>query len=225
MMVTKIIIWQFVSRDYYIKMAAPMTSIVSRHVRRFFVPNKANKVLLPATFFSKICITSGTDTENNTGASKDSTKRIDKDDLRENAFEAGATEDLVHASHADANKKIGDIDGRGLQRQSGSTDQSGLEKAFAMFDRLGSVSGEDKSKRENIPDQPFASLLRNSKLMQIGDPEGRIVVGTIIETIEDDLYIDYGGKFHCVVKRPRTRQQWVKLFVFQCSSLTTDTSL
>jgi len=87
--------------------------------------------------------------------------------------------------------------------------KSGLEKAIQMFERV------DMSMKENVPssktddDKPvsFATMLRRSKLIGIGKPEGRVVVGTIIETMNDDLYIDFGGKFHCVCKAPRTNAE------------------
>lgn len=49
----------------------------------------------------------------------------------------------------------------------------------------------------------FEELLRNSALMQLGDVNGRHVVGTVFDIIGDDLYVDFGMKFHCVVKRPK----------------------
>ena len=52
--------------------------------------------------------------------------------------------------------------------------------------------------------ESFAYLLKNSKLMQLGDPEGRVVLGTVIEREGDDIYVDFGGKFYCVCRLPET---------------------
>lgn len=46
-------------------------------------------------------------------------------------------------------------------------------------------------------------------ILQLGDPEGKRVVGKIFKTVNNDLYIDFGWKFHCVCPRPFKNGEYV----------------
>ena len=51
--------------------------------------------------------------------------------------------------------------------------------------------------------QTFASLMRNCKITNMGDPVGKTVIGRIYHVVGEDLYIDFGHKFGCVCTKPR----------------------
>jgi len=115
-----------------------------------------------------------------------------------------------NASEGHPHPKLTDISGG-----SGQSGSGGLGKALEMFDRVDkseltpksteqSFAPSDERNRKSVS---FATLLRKSKLVEIGNPEGRIVVGTIFDVVDDDLYIDFGGKFHCVCKKPQARAE------------------
>lgn len=71
-------------------------------------------------------------------------------------------------------------------------------------DRTDFLNNVDKYKTTaDIQDSfSFAKLLRDSSYIDIGKIEGRVVIGIVKETHGDEVFIDFGGKFYCVCKRP-----------------------
>ncbi|KAG5333773.1 RT28 protein, partial [Acromyrmex charruanus] len=78
---------------------------------------------------------------------------------------------------------------------------SGFARSYKKFSHI-------DDKKPETP-QTFVSLIRNSKFVDLGDPEGKVVTGEIYHVVGDDLYIDFGWKFHCVCQRPVKNGQYV----------------
>lgn len=55
--------------------------------------------------------------------------------------------------------------------------------------------------------QTFAKMFRQSKFVQLGGLKGRLLSGRIVDAVDDDLYVDFGGKFPAVLQRPQKKQR------------------
>lgn len=82
---------------------------------------------------------------------------------------------------------------------------SGLAKALGKFREL--EKGDHQDVKPVEKQQSFLHLLRHSEFVQMGDPPGKIVIGKIFQVVNTDLYIDFGGKFYCVCRKPKKNSE------------------
>ncbi|CAF2491114.1 unnamed protein product [Rotaria sp. Silwood2] len=72
---------------------------------------------------------------------------------------------------------------------------------------ISSITQKNLSTSNQSEPMTFAKMFRQSKFVQLGGLKGRVLSGRIVDAIDDDLYVDFGGKFHAVVQRPQNKQR------------------
>ena len=83
--------------------------------------------------------------------------------------------------------------------------QQSLYTTSSPLFRQSSSNSNNKTKQNTS----FATLFRNSLLVQIGLPAEKVVQGTIVDVVGDELYIDFGFKFNAICRKPKIKYEQV----------------
>ncbi|XP_014205419.1 28S ribosomal protein S28, mitochondrial isoform X1 [Copidosoma floridanum] len=109
------------------------------------------------------------------------------------------TEKLIHNAYATFNNNLDILN---KEKQKLVETQSELGTNYATTGSMHVHTHANIRKPESNTSMPFDRLLRYSKLMHLGDFEDKVVLGKIFKVVNNDLYIDFGWKFHCVCPKP-----------------------
>ena len=67
---------------------------------------------------------------------------------------------------------------------------------------------------DNVNNESFAEMFEETPFAKLGRPAGKVVEGKITHMVKDDMYVDFGWKFHAVVKIPPNKvKRWFYISV------------
>jgi hypothetical protein len=73
-------------------------------------------------------------------------------------------------------------------------------RTFSHRRCIASSSVDDDADQES-----FEKMFKETPFVKLGRPAGKVVDGKITHIINDDMYVDFGWKFHAVIKIPANK--------------------
>ena len=74
-----------------------------------------------------------------------------------------------------------------------------------IFRALEGSQTDEHTREEELT---FAEMFRNSKFVQTVSPVGKKVKGEVIAVVDDNVYVDFGCKFHAVMAVPQAKPEF-----------------
>ena len=146
-------------------------------------------------------IKSGQDSESILSSGPSSKLEINKAKELFETFDKNEATDLDLASSMTSSEVIEGA--RDLSRVDHAPSQDQLVRAQQLFENLSGMFANAETEQEPAVEYDnFASMLRKSSYVGLGNPRGSLASGRIFDVVDDDLYVDFGGKFHAVCKAP-----------------------